>query len=211
MYYAVYLVFEGLSFRACARTIKPFVKRTHKAVWDWYQEIGSDESFHRLFRLGRERVSIFAIDETGITIAGMQAFMFIAYEPFEDRILGLHFSWTANSISVEMFLKDLIKKYGKHAVWTDGADWYSLACESMNMKHHVYMHGSWLWEVTERAVQYLKDRTESFDDLFPCRSIGKKCGFKHIRNWIDVFFLHHQPEYQSFIREIECKLIPSLI
>jgi putative transposase len=211
MYYAVYLVFEGLSFRACARAIKPFVKRTHKAVWDWYQDIGSDERFHRMFRLGRERVSIFAIDETGITIAGMQAFMFVAYEPFEDRILGLYFSWTANSISVEMFLNDLIKKYGRHPVWTDGADWYKLACNSMNLKHHVYLHGSWLWEVMERSVQRLKDRTESFDDLFPCRSIGKKCGFKHIRNWINMFFLHHQPEYQLFIEEIEYELIPSLI
>ncbi len=35
----------------------------------------------------RERVKIFAVNETGITIAGMQAFLFIAYEPFEDRIL----------------------------------------------------------------------------------------------------------------------------
>jgi hypothetical protein len=73
IYYAVYLVFEGLSFRACSRAIQPLVKKTHKAVWDWYQEIGEDRSFHRLFRLGRERVKIFAIDETGITVAGRQA------------------------------------------------------------------------------------------------------------------------------------------
>lgn len=87
MYYAVYLVFEGLSFRACSRVIRLFVKRTHKAIWGWYQDIGSDDSFlHRMFRLGRERVSIFAIYETGITIAGMQAFMFLAYEPFEDMV-----------------------------------------------------------------------------------------------------------------------------
>jgi putative transposase len=170
------------------------------------QEIGSNTSFHRMFRLGRERVSIFAIDETGITIAGMQAFMFIAYEPFEDRILGLHFSWTANSISVEIFLKDLIKKYGKHPVWTDGADWYKLGCESMNLKHHIYLHGSWLWEVMERSVQRLKDRTESFDDLFPCRNNGKKCRFAHINNWINMFWLHHQPMYQSFIKAIKSVL-----
>jgi putative transposase len=207
MYYAVYLVFEGLSFRACSRVIRPFVRRTHKAIWDWYQDIGSDASFHRMFRLRRERVNIFAIDETGITIAGMQAFMFIAYEPFENRILGLHFSWTANSISVEGFLKNLVRRYGRHPVWTDGAEWYSLACESMNLKHHVYLHGSWLWEATERAVQYLKDRTESFDDLFPCRSIGRKCGFKHIQNWMNMFFLHHQPLYQSFIKAIKMILI----
>ncbi len=203
IYYSVYLVFEGLSFRACSRAIRPIVKRTHKAVWDWYQEIGSDASFHKLFRLGRERVKIFAVDETGATIAGMQAFLCIAYEPFQDRILGLRLAWNPNSLSAELFLKDLVKKYGRHPVWTDGADWYSFACESMNLRHHVYLHGSWLWEVTERAVQRLKDRTESFDDLFPCRSHGEKCRFKHINNWINGFWLHHQPTYKSFIRTIE--------
>jgi transposase-like protein len=72
-----------------------------------------------MFRSGRERVNIFALDETGITIAGMQAFMFIAYEPFERRILGLHFSWTANSIAVEGFLKALARKYGRDQLWTE--------------------------------------------------------------------------------------------
>ncbi len=88
-------------------------------------------------------------------------------------------------------------------VWTDAADWYSLACESMNLKHHIYLHGSWLWEVMERTVQRLKDRTESFDDLFPCRNHGEICKLEHISNWINVFWLHHQPLYQSFIKAIK--------
>ena len=92
-------------------------------------------------------------------------------------------------------------------VWSDGAQWYSSACESLELKHHVYMHGSWLWEVMERTVQRLKDRTESFDDLFPCRSHGEKCNFNHIHNWINVFWLHHQPMYQSFIKAIKNVLI----
>jgi transposase-like protein len=206
IYYAVYLVFEGLSFRASARAIEPFIKRSHKSVWEWCQEIGQDRSFHRLFRLGRERVNVFAVDETGIKIGKCEAFLFIAYEPFQDRILGLYFTWNPNSISVEIFLRDLCRKYGRHQVWTDGADWYSLACESMNLHHHVYTHYSWMWEVTERAVQRLKDRVESFDDLFPCRSYGEKCRLKHIWNWINVFFLHHQPEYKAFIDQIKLTL-----
>src|SRR5207245_9671913 len=106
MYYAVYLVFEGLSFRACARAIEPFVSRSHKSVWEWYQDIGSEGSFHRLFRLGRERVNVFAIDETGIRVGKLEAFLFVAYEPFEDRILGLYFELNPNSISVRLFLND---------------------------------------------------------------------------------------------------------
>jgi transposase-like protein len=80
-----------------------------------------------LFRLGRERVNVFAIDETGIRIGRVEAFLIIAYEPFEERILGLYFTWNPNSISVELFLKDLIRKYGRHQVWTDDAEWYSLS------------------------------------------------------------------------------------
>ncbi len=150
--YFVFLVFEGLSFRACARTIGPFVKRTPKAIWDWSQDVGSNTKLHRLFRAGRRRVRIFTVAEIAITIAGLQVFLFIACEHFEDSILGLHLAWNPSSISVEIFLKGLVHKYGRHPVWTDGADWYKLACQSMNLKHHVYQHGSWLWEVMERAV-----------------------------------------------------------
>lgn len=203
IYYSVYLVFEGLSFRACSRAIEPFISRSHKSIWEWYQEIGGNKQFHKLFRIGRERVKVFAIDETSIRIGEAGAFLFIAYEPFQDRILGLYFTWQPNSLSVELFLKDLVRKYGRKQVWTDGADWYSLACQSMKLKHHVYPHYSWMWEVTERAVQKLKDRLESFDDTFPCRSYGKKCHLKHVWNWINAFWLHHQPEYHAFMEEIK--------
>lgn len=105
MYYAIYLVIEGLSFRACSRAIEPFIKRSHIAVWQWCQEIGSNNRLHKLFRLGRERIKIFAIDETGVNVAGEEAYLFVAYEPFANRILGLYFAWNPNSISVEMFLR----------------------------------------------------------------------------------------------------------
>ncbi len=101
-----------------------FHKKDHKAVWVLYREIGSDNSFHKLFRLGRERVKIFAVDETGVIL---QTFLFIACEPFEDRILGLLVAWTRSSISTDMFLKDLMRKFGHHPVRTNGAAWYKLA------------------------------------------------------------------------------------
>ncbi len=90
VYYAIYLVFEGLSFRACSKAIEPFAKRSHIAVWQWCQEIGSYAEMHKLFRLGGERIKIFAIDENGVKVAGEDAWLFVAYEPFANRILGLH-------------------------------------------------------------------------------------------------------------------------
>jgi transposase-like protein len=94
-----------LSFRACSRAIEPFVKRSHKSIWEWVQEIGSNKSFHRLFRLGRERVNVFAMDETRIKVGRVEAFLIIAYEAFEERILGLYFTWNPNSNIRGAFLK----------------------------------------------------------------------------------------------------------
>src|SRR5579883_730045 len=84
---------------------------------------------------GWERIKIFAIDETGVKVAGEDAYLFVAYEPFVNRILGLYFAWNPSSLSVELFLKDLVRKYGRHPVWTDAGDWYPPACELMNLKH----------------------------------------------------------------------------
>src|SRR5487761_1021590 len=33
-----------------------------------------------------------------------------------------------------------------------------------------------------------KDMIESFDDLFPCSSHGPKCRFRHIFNWLYLFW-----------------------
>ena len=194
--------FRGCHSRGVPRQLSHSSRGPPRAIWDWYQELGSDKSVSKIFRLGRERVKIFAIDETEIIIAGRKAYFFLAYEPFEKRILGPYLTWQPNSIVVEMFLKDLRKMYGRHQVWTDGAWYYASACNSLGWEHRVYGRGSWLWEVMERAVQYVKDRTEAFDDLFPCRSHGSNCRLKHVWNWINVFFLHHQPMYKMFIDSI---------
>ena len=55
----------------------------------------------------------------------------------------------------------------------------------------------------ERQMEKLKDRTEGFDDLFPCKSHGTRCKLRHVINWINLFWLHHQPGYQSLIKEIK--------
>ena len=49
-------------------------------------------------------------------------------------------------------------------------------------------------------MEKLKDRTESFDDLSSCGSHGLKCRLKHIFNWRNFFWLHHQAENQSAVK-----------
>ena len=38
----------------------------------------------------------------------------------------------------------------------------------------------------ERVNQYFKDRTESFDDYYPCMN-KDECNLFHVHNWIQFF------------------------
>jgi hypothetical protein len=39
----------------------------------------------------------------------------------------------------------------------------------------------------ERMNEFIKDRTEAFDDLFPC----KKPKFEHVKNWFKAFRFYY--------------------
>ena len=53
---------------------------------------------------------------------------------------------------------------------TDGAQYYRTACKFLGLDHYVY--DLRLRNLMERMVQYIKDRTEDFDDHIPCRRGG---------------------------------------
>ena len=36
-------------------------------------------------------------------------------------------------------------------------------------------------------MQYFKDRTEGFDDYYPCNSKRRNCDNSHVYNWIELF------------------------
>ena len=55
-----------------------------------------------------------------------------------------------------------------------------------------HIHSSLEKSLIERTMQYIKDRTESFDDYFPCKL--KNCKLKHVRNWLHLFIDHHNSE-----------------
>ena len=60
----------------------------------------------------------------------------------------------------------LIDRYGSNALYYDGEDLHSAACCSLRLEHHVYDASS--RNLAERFVEYVKDRTERFEDYFPC-------------------------------------------
>ena len=88
----------------------------------------------------------------------------------------------------EHFLRSLVRKYGKHPVSTDGGTWYPQACKFLKIKHHI--HSSYERSIIERTIQYIKDRTECFDDYFPCRK-EKGCKLGHVINWLNLFTNMH--------------------
>ncbi len=84
-------------------------------------------------------------------------------EPIHYRILGVSISKHRNMLVAESFLKSLIKIYGKHIVYSDGGgSWYPEACNSLGLKH--ILHTPFEKSIIERAIEYVKDRTEGFDD-----------------------------------------------
>ncbi|MEM3124106.1 MAG: hypothetical protein QW756_08490 [Nitrososphaerota archaeon] len=53
----------------------------------------------------------------------------------------------------------------------------------------------------ERAVQTLKDRTESFEDHYPCRR--KNCTLGHVWRWLNLIHILTQPETLHLMNSIK--------
>ena len=95
-----------------------------------------------------------------------------------------------NMLIAERFLSGVVRDYGNHPVSTDGGTWYPMACQFLKLDHHI--HSPLEKSMIERKMQYIKDRTEGFDDFFPCRT--KNCKLKHVLNWINLFVTYHNKE-----------------
>ena len=180
--YSLYLYFLGLSLRNTSKALEIFddEKRSYIAVWNWIQRFGSCHIYSK-----RKRVSAFIIDETVIQIGRQHFWLWVCIEPIHRTILGMHISNERNMFVAENFIRSLVSKYGKHTVYTDGGTWYPQACNFLNLKHR--LHSSLEKSLVERVMQYFKDRTESFDDYYPCINQNRNCDLLHVYNWIKLF------------------------
>jgi putative transposase len=189
--YALYLYFLGLSFRSTSKAIQPFGKegRSHVAIWKWVQRFNPERLYHR------KRVSAFLIDETMLHIGTEEAWLWVAVEPIHKQILGVYISRHRNMIVAESFLRSLIKIYGKHIVYSDGGTWYPEACISLGLEQR--LHSPYEKSIVERTMEYLKDRTEVFDDYYyPCRKAGL-CDLLHVHKWLTLFVFMHNSIVKS--------------
>lgn len=134
--YSLYLYFLSLSLRNTSNALEPFKdqKRSHVAVWDWIQRVGSCQIFNK-----HKRVSASIIDETIIIQIGSQHFwLWIAIKPIHSSVLGIYISNERNMFVAENFIRSLVDKYGKHTVYTDDGTWYPQACTFLHLKHRLY-------------------------------------------------------------------------
>ena len=135
-----------------------------------------------------------------ITVKGEVYWLWIAYEPYIKRYLLMHIYKERTLIVCYNFIKKLRRLYGsKYTVYTDGADYYHQACRWLRIRHHVYNQED--KNIMERVIQYIKDRTECFDDNFPCRD---NCNREHVRNWFRMFmtYLNVKIDLSKFIMKL---------
>ena len=184
---ALYLNFLGLSTRGVAKAMFSLhkVKRSHVSIWKWIQKYHPQRMSSK-----RKKIAEYTVDETLIKVGSELVWLWVAIESKNKQILALTISRERNMFVTERFLSNIVRDYGKHPVSTDGGTWYPQACRFLKLDHHI--HSSFEKSLIERTIQYIKDRTECFDDYFPCRTI--KCKLKHVLNWMNLFVDYHNKE-----------------
>ena len=117
--YALYLYFSSLSLRRASHVLEPIIKRSHVAIWKWIQKYSFVLDS---FDVGKHDVNSIFIDETEINFSGK---LWVAYEPRLKAFLSFHISWHYNSLDAYYFIRKLVKRYGRNAIYTEGG---SLVC-----------------------------------------------------------------------------------
>ncbi len=185
--HALYLYFLGLSTRCVAKAMFFLhkVRRSHVAIWSWIQKCHP-----RKISPKRKEIEECIVDETLIQVGSELVWLWVAIEPENRQTLALYTSKERNMLIAERFLPGLARVHGKHPISTDGGTWYPMACRLLKLKHH--LHSPFEKSLVERTMQYIKDRTECFDDYFPCQKAN--CKLKHVRNWLNLFVRYYSKE-----------------
>ena len=97
----------------------------------------------------------------------------------EINMFGMDCNWTNSQTGAsityfgrkkmfvaENFIRSLEFKYVKHKVYTHGGTWGPQA-NFLNLKQR--LHSPLDKSMIERVMQYLKDRTECFEDYYHCK------------------------------------------
>jgi putative transposase len=194
--YGMYLYFSSRSLRLAAKCLESttITRRSHVAIWKWVQKYSDCAD---KFVVEKCKVKKVFVDETLLRIDGHDFWLWIAYEPNLNRCLMMNLSRERTIFVCYRFFRELRNRYGRRPIFTDGARWYNDACKWLRLKHQIY--GNRFKNLMERFVQKIKDRTECFDDHFPCRK--QNCNIQHVWNWLKllVLYLHMNSDRIQFV------------
>jgi putative transposase len=95
-------------------------------------------------------------------------------EPIDMMIvLGIRISFERTMLVAERFIQKLATDMANilYVLMVAVLGIHPQACKFLRFDHH-HLHSSFEKSVIERTIRYIKDRTETFEDYFPCRKIS---------------------------------------
>ncbi len=192
--YGLYLYFSSRSYRFASKSLEQITKRTHVSIWKWVQKYAK---LTDSFVIGRRRIKEIFVDETLLKVDGQNYWLWLAYEPNLHVCLLFHLSRERTIFVCYQFFRRIRTRFGNKPIFTDSAHWYNDACRWLRLKHVIY--GTELKNIMERFIQQIKDRTECFDDNFPCKN--HNCDKQHVDNWLRIYllYLHMKTDRVKFI------------
>jgi transposase-like protein len=162
--YGAFIYFCSHSSRVASRALSSMMRRSHTSILSWLRSLSS--SF--IDRSLGGKVKLPLIDDTRVEVGGREMVLYVAFEPRLCRIAYMRFFEAANILTALTFIERIKALYrSRMKVLTDGVQYYRTACKFLSLDHDVY--DSWLRNLMERIIQYVKDRTKDFDDYIPCR------------------------------------------
>ena len=106
------------------------------SIWKWVQKYSSLAD--RSSVINKRAVKKIFVDETLLQIDGQNYWLWAAYEPNLGTCLMTHLSRERTIFVCYQFLKQLLNRYGRKPIFTDGAQWYNEACRWLSLDHRVY-------------------------------------------------------------------------
>ena len=190
VYYGLHLYFSGLSLRKASERLSQLYKRNHVAIWNWIQKYRPQK-----LKATRRRIREYVVDETMLKVWSEYIWLWVAIEPENRQILALFLPKVSKERKTCLLLKDIFLVWSKFMESIQSLQrWRYLVPNGMSVSQARPPYPFFLGEKFDRnrKIQYIKDRTECFDDYFPCKL--KNCKLKHVRNWLNLFIAYHNKE-----------------
>lgn len=141
----------------------------------------------------KEKDSRIPCDETLIKVGSEFIWLWVCcnrvIKQANSRTISIHRKQHADSRKVSV--RYIIKVHGKHPSQPTVEPGNQPICLQV-FKTKSPLHSSLEKSLIEKTMQYIKDRTEGFDNYFPCSQ--ENCKQSHVKNWLRLFVNYQNNE-----------------